>query len=238
MYCLTKGAGKKATPSSRHRHNRSSLSNQSVKFVIDFDLAPSIADPNEVKSSMTQNVRSMKTLAIRSELESRGVSTDKFREKNELINALIMIRWVEENTEVVDPFSDPCAPKLGRRVSKPVSLKSYYSNLSTDEGTFSVGDDSSIVTDQAVIMMSKPMSNRIQYHTTSARVAVSGLNSIIGKILFPSKVHPPTEKTMLDRRRSSSREDPNNSVSVTQHSSAYNQAYTIKNESRRRRHSV
>ena len=217
--------------------NRSSSSNRSVRFVTDFDPAPSITDPNDDESSMTQNVRSMKTLAIKSELESHGVLTDTFIEKNELIDALRKIRREEEAD-----LSDHCAPKGGvnkrhlpyattmanrQNIPQSASLKSHFSNLSTNEDTYSVDDDPSIMTDHAVVM-SKPMSNRVQGHTASAGVALSRQNSIIGKILTPSKLHTPKEKPMDMHRSSNSssrrREDPN-SVSVTQNSSAYNQSY-------------
>ena len=217
--------------------NRNSSSNRSVRFVTDFDPAPSITDPNDDESSMTQNVRSMKTLAIKSELESHGVFTGTFIEKNELIDALLKIRREEETH-----LSDHCAPKGGvnkrhllyattmtnrQNIPQSASLKSHFSNLSTNEDTYSVDDDPSIMTDHAVVM-SKPMSNRVQGDTASAGVALSRQNSIIGKILTPSKLHTPKEKPMNMHRSSNSssrrREDPN-SVSVTQNSSAYNQSY-------------
>jgi hypothetical protein len=221
--------------------NRSSSSNRSVRFDIDFDPAPSITEPNDddESSMMTQTVRSMKTLAIKSELESRGVSTDKFIEKNELIDALLKIRRKEEKRDVVDPtdLSDHYAPKGGvnerhllyyattmthrQNIPQSTSLKSHFSNLSTNEGRYSVDDDPSIMTDHAVFM-SKPMSNRIQGHTASAGVAYARQNSIIGKILAPSKLHTPHRSSNSSSRRR--REDPN-SVSVTQNSSAYNQSY-------------
>jgi hypothetical protein len=181
----------------------------------------------------------MKTLAIKSELESRGVSTDKFIEKNELIDALLKIRRKEEKRDVVDPtdLSDHYAPKGGvnerhllyyattmthrQNIPQSTSLKSHFSNLSTNEGRYSVDDDPSIMTDHAVFM-SKPMSNRIQGHTASAGVAYARQNSIIGKILAPSKLHTPHRSSNSSSRRR--REDPN-SVSVTQNSSAYNQSY-------------
>jgi hypothetical protein len=256
--------------------NRSSSSNRSVRFDIDFDPAPSITEPIDDESSMmTQTVRSMKTLAIKSELESRGVSTDKFIEKNELIDALLKIRREEEEKrdvvdtaklsdpsapkreanerhnaqlkirrkeeerDVVDPadLSDHCAPKGGvnerhrlyattmthrQNIPQSTSLKSHFSNLSTNEGTYSVDDDPSIMTDHAVVVMSKPMTNRVQGHTASAGVAYARQNSIIGKILAPSKLHTPRRGSNSSSRRR--REDPN-SVSVTQNSSAYNQSY-------------
>lgn len=43
----------------------------------------------------------MTALAIKSELESRGVSTDTFIENNELIDALPKIRREEEKRDVV-----------------------------------------------------------------------------------------------------------------------------------------
>lgn len=43
----------------------------------------------------------MTALAIKSELESRGVSTDTFIENNELIDALLKIRREEEKRDVV-----------------------------------------------------------------------------------------------------------------------------------------
>jgi len=219
--------------------NRSSSSNRSVRFVTDFDPAPSITDPNDDESSMTQNVRSMKTS------ESHGVFTDTFIEKNELIDALLKIRSEEEAD-----LSDHCAPKGGvnkrhllyattmanhQNIPQSASLKSHFSNLSTDEDKYPVDDDPSIMTDHAVVM-SKPMSNRVQGHTASAGVPLSRQNSIIGKILTPSSIrhaplHTPKEKPMDMHRSSNSsnsssrrREDPN-SVSVTQNSSAYNQSY-------------
>jgi hypothetical protein len=243
-----------------------------VRFDIDFDPAPSITEPND--DDMTQNLRFMKTLAIKSEMESRGVSTDTFIEKNELINALLKIRREEEEKrnvvdpaklsdpsapereanerhnaqlkirrkeekrDVVDPadLSDHCAPKGGvnerhllyyattmthrQNIPQSTTLKSHFSNLSTNEGTYSVNDDPSIMTDHAVVM-SKPMSNRVQGYTASASVVCARQNSIIGKILAPSKLHIPHRSSNIRGRR---REDPN-SVSVTQNSSAYNQSY-------------